>query len=230
MDRRRRRDALELTTTGLLVVYAKCVRPAEEAAWDAWEDDVHLPALCAGDGPWAATRFELTARPQPGMPGVRASPTSPSTSSTPTTPVRRRRARSIVDDALRAAGRVHPAHATMRGRRVRRPRPLRRPSRPPTSSRRGHILTHVLCTDPAREAEWDRVVRRAARARHAVVRRVLGHVAVASGARPAPGGTEPPHALRRRHRHRRRGGATFGGDPRRRRRRRAQASTRTPGG
>ena len=53
-------------TLGLVVVYAKCVRAADEPEWDAWEDDVHLPALCAGadgaDGAWAGTRFELTAR------------------------------------------------------------------------------------------------------------------------------------------------------------------------
>src|SRR5207249_747890 len=57
-------------TTGLLVVYAKCIRAPEEPDWDAWEDDVHLPALCTANGPWVATRFELTARPQPGMPGI----------------------------------------------------------------------------------------------------------------------------------------------------------------
>ena len=59
-----------MNTTGLLVVYAKCVHAVDEGAWDEWEDDVHLPAVCAPDGPWAATRFELTARPHPGMPGV----------------------------------------------------------------------------------------------------------------------------------------------------------------
>ena len=153
MDRRRRRAPLELTTTALLVVYAKCVRPAEEAAWDAWEDDVHLPALCVGDGPWAATRFELTARPQPGLPGpgfthvtiheLDADDAGAQAAST-----------LDRDDALRAAGRVHPAHATIaadvfvaHGRYGTKPAP--------DESRRGHILTHVLCTDPAREAEWD---------------------------------------------------------------------------
>ena len=59
-----------MPTTGLLVVYAKCARVPEEAEWNEWEDDVHVPALCAADGPWIATRFELTARPQPGMPGI----------------------------------------------------------------------------------------------------------------------------------------------------------------
>jgi hypothetical protein len=30
--------------TGPLIVYATCVREPEEAGWDVWEDDVHLPA------------------------------------------------------------------------------------------------------------------------------------------------------------------------------------------
>jgi len=112
VDRRRRRDPLELTTTGLLVVYAKCVRPAEEAAWDAWEDDVHLPALCTGDGPWAATRFELTARPQPGLPGPGF--THVTIHELDADDARAQAATTLDrDDALRAAGLVHPAHATI---------------------------------------------------------------------------------------------------------------------
>ena len=59
-----------MRTAGLLVVYAKCIRASEEPEWDKWEDDVHLPALCTAGGPWVATRFELTARPQLGMPGI----------------------------------------------------------------------------------------------------------------------------------------------------------------
>ena len=34
-------------TRGLVIVQAKCVRADAESDWDAWEDDVHLPALCA---------------------------------------------------------------------------------------------------------------------------------------------------------------------------------------
>ena len=35
----------EARTLGLVVVHAKCVRDADEPEWDAWEDDVHVPAL-----------------------------------------------------------------------------------------------------------------------------------------------------------------------------------------
>ena len=49
---------------------------------------------------------------------------------------------------------MHPAHATIaadvfvaHGRYGSKPEP--------SAARTGHILTHVLCTDPARVAEWD---------------------------------------------------------------------------
>jgi hypothetical protein len=59
-----------------------------------------------------------------------------------------------VDDALRAVGRMHPAHAAIaaevfvaHGRHGTNPAP--------STERTGRILTHVLCTDPTRVAEWD---------------------------------------------------------------------------
>jgi hypothetical protein len=142
-----------VVTTGLLVVYAKCIRAPEEAAWSEWEDDVHLPALCCADGPWVATRFELTARPQPGMPGIGF--THVTIYELDATDVAGQAARTLDrDDALRAEGRVHPAHATIaadvftaHGRFGTKPEP--------SPALHGHILTHVLCNDPAREAEWD---------------------------------------------------------------------------
>jgi hypothetical protein len=140
-------------TTGLLVAYAKCIRAPEEPAWDAWEDDVHVPALCAGGGPWVATRFELTARPQPGMPGIGF--THVTLYELDDADVAAQAARTLdADDALRGAGRVHPAHATVgvdvfvaHGPYGRKPEP--------SPALHGHILTHVFCNDPAREAEWD---------------------------------------------------------------------------
>ena len=49
------------------MTYEKCIRAPEEPQWDEWSDTVLVPALCTGDGPWVATRFELTAKPQLGM-------------------------------------------------------------------------------------------------------------------------------------------------------------------
>jgi hypothetical protein len=142
-----------VVTTGLLVVYAKCIRAPEEAEWNEWEDDVHLPALCHSDGPWVATRFELTARPQPGMPGIGF--THVTIYELDDADVAAQAARTLDrDDALHAEGHVHPAHATIaadvftaHGRFGTKPEP--------SPALHGHILTHVLCNDPAREAEWD---------------------------------------------------------------------------
>jgi hypothetical protein len=144
-----------LTTTGLLVVYAKCVRVDDEGTWDAWEDDVHLPAQCSRPGgPWAATRFELTARPQPGMPGIGF--THVTIHELDDADVSGQAARTLaVDDRLRAAGRMHPAHATV-GADVFAAHGPHGVKAPPSDARAGHILTHVLCTDPARLDEWDR--------------------------------------------------------------------------
>jgi hypothetical protein len=140
-------------TTGLLVVYAKCIRAPEEPEWDVWEDTVHLPAVCAGNGPWAATRFELTTRPEPGMPGIGF--THVTIYELDDDDVDAQAARALTGDgALHRDGRMHPAHATVgadvfaaHGRYGHKPAP--------SPARRGHILTHVLCNDRSREAEWD---------------------------------------------------------------------------
>ena len=58
-------------TTGLLIVFWKCVAPTEEAAWSRWHDEVHLlDLLGTPGGPCVATRWELAARLAPGMPGL----------------------------------------------------------------------------------------------------------------------------------------------------------------
>ena len=101
-----------MSTTGLLVTYAKCVRAAEEPAWDEWEDTVHVPAVCADGGPWATTRFELTARPQPGMPGIGF--THVTIYELDDRDVNAQAARAIACDAtLRDDGRMHPAHVAV---------------------------------------------------------------------------------------------------------------------
>jgi hypothetical protein len=148
-------------TRGLLVVHSKCVRAVDEPEWDEWEDDVHLRALCAsgdagnagGRGAWAATRFELTARPEPGMPGIGFTHVTILELDDPDVAAQAARVLAV-DGELRAAGRMHPAHAAIaadvfvaHGRYGTKAAP--------SSTRTGHILTHVLCTDPTRVVEWD---------------------------------------------------------------------------
>jgi hypothetical protein len=140
-------------TTGLLVVYAKCIRAAEEPSWDEWEDTVHVPALCGVHGPWVATRFELTARPRPGMPGIGF--THVTVYELDDIDVTAQAARTLdADDALRAEGRMHTAHAAV-GADVFRTHGPYGTKPEPSSALKGHILTYVLCNDPSREAEWD---------------------------------------------------------------------------
>jgi hypothetical protein len=140
-------------TAGLLVLQSKCVRVHDEPGWDEWADDVHLPALCGPTGAWAGTRFELTVRPEPGLPGVGF--THVTILELDDADVRGQARRVLaVDDALRAHGRMHPAHAAVgadafvaHGPHGTKPAP--------SAARTGHILALVLCTDPQRHAEWD---------------------------------------------------------------------------
>lgn len=140
-------------TRGLVVVHEKCVRAADEPGWDAWNDDVHLPALCGPGGAWAGTRFALTVRPEPGRPGLGFTHVTIIELDDPDVRAQAQRVLEV-DEVLRADGRMHPAHAAVaadvfvgHGQHGTKPAP--------SVARTGHILAHVLCTDPARVAEWD---------------------------------------------------------------------------
>jgi hypothetical protein len=135
------------------VTYEKCIRAPEEPQWDEWSDTVLVPALCTGGGPWVATRFELTAKPQLGMPGPGFTHVTIYELDEPDVAAQATRALDALD-ALRADGRVYPAHATMGADVYAAHGPFgTKPE--PSVALHGHILTNVLCNDPAREAEWD---------------------------------------------------------------------------
>jgi hypothetical protein len=114
---------------------------------------VHLPAAVHAGGAWVATRFELTTRPEPGMPGIGF--THVTVYELDAADVTAQAARALdVDRTLRAEGRMHRAHVVVgadvfaaHGRFGEKPEP--------SAALHGHILTHVLCNDPARVAEWD---------------------------------------------------------------------------
>jgi hypothetical protein len=57
-------------------------------------------------------------------------------------------------DALRAVGRMHPAHVAV-GAEVFAAHGPHADKPDPSSALHGHILAHVLCCDPTREADWD---------------------------------------------------------------------------
>lgn len=118
-----------------------------------WEDDVHLPASCTENGPWVATRFELTARPQPGMPGIGFTHVTIYELDDPDVVSQSTRTLGA-DHALRIEGRMHSGHVTV-GADVFRAHGLFGEKPEPSSALNGHILTYVLCNDPTREAEWN---------------------------------------------------------------------------
>jgi hypothetical protein len=141
-------------TTGLLVVFAKCNKPADEAAWSEWYDDVHLPDLLGdGNGPAVATRWELARKPEPGMPGIGFSHVTIYEFSGGDVTAQAERLVTL-DGELRAEGRIHGSHAVIdAGMFVAHGQWNRKP--PPSEALRGHILAFVLANDPTLEAEWD---------------------------------------------------------------------------
>ena len=222
VDRRRRRHPVELTTTGLLVVYAKCVRVDEEAAVGRMGGR-RAPPRVVRSRPVRGRRRASSSPlgPSPGMPGIGfthvtilelddADVAAPGGADP--------------DGRRRTAGRrAHACRARDdRCRRVRRARPLRREGRAVGGTRRGHILTHVLCTDPHRVDEWDAWYDDVHVPDMLCVRRVLGDVALAARARQAVG---PNHLTLYdvATDDRRGGGAALGGHARRGGGRRAQA-------
>ena len=156
MDRGGRGASLLSRTTGLLVLSEKCLRAADERAWDGWQHAVRLPALGGARGAWVATRFELAARPQPGMPGlgfthvtiVELDGVDVADAASRVLDAEERLLDADRDDAGAAAHAVIDASLfAAHGPHADKPEP--------SDALRGHILAHVMCNDPAREAEWD---------------------------------------------------------------------------
>ncbi len=145
-----------MSAAGLLIVATKCNQPPREEEWEAWYDDVHLPDLLdgwdGGDGPTVATRWALSRKPEPGMPGIGFSHvTIYEFAGDPTAAARHLAARQ---SQLHTDGRVHPTHAVVdaavfvaHGRWNAKP--------DPSDALRGHILAHVFPNDPDLEQEWD---------------------------------------------------------------------------
>jgi hypothetical protein len=141
-------------TTGLVIVCSKTNQPAAEAEWEQWYDDEHLPDLAAraGDALRVSTRFALTAKPQPGMPGLGY--THVTIHELAGDPAAAAAALFAADAELRAADRIHPVHAVADVHTLAAHGPYS--AKPePSVSLRGHILAWVYPNDPRLEAEWD---------------------------------------------------------------------------
>jgi hypothetical protein len=145
-----------MSAAGLLIVATKCNQPPREAEWEAWYDDVHLPDLLdgwpAGQGPTVATRWALSRKPEPGMPGLGFSHVA--IYELPDEPLAAAERLAARQAQLRADGRVHPTHAVVDvGLFVAHGRWADKPE--PSAELRGHILANVFANDPDLEAEWD---------------------------------------------------------------------------
>ncbi len=143
-------------TTGLMIVFCRTNLPAAEAEWERWYDDEHLPDLFARAGdaaPRVATRFALSVKPQPGMPGLGFSHVTIYEFDGDDPRVEMERLLAL-DGTLRAEGRIHPTHAVADVQTFLAHGPYRiKPD--PSPSLRGHILAWVYPNDPRAEAEWD---------------------------------------------------------------------------
>lgn len=145
-----------MPATGLLIVAVKCNQPTREEEWEAWYDDVHLPDLLDGwddeDGAVVATRWALSRKPEPGMPGIGFSHVT--IYEFGGDPVGAARALASRQAQVHADGRVHPTHAVVDAAVFVAHGPWTElPA--PSDARRGRILAHVFPNDADLEAEWD---------------------------------------------------------------------------
>ena len=141
-------------TTGLLISFTRCNVPAMEPEWDRWYDEVHLPDLLRYPGaPWVASRWELTQKPTPGMPGIGFSYVTIYELDEPDVPAQVERLLSR-DLKLRRDRAIHPNHAVVDAQMF-VAHGTHRAKTEPSAQLNGHILTYVLCNQPDREREWD---------------------------------------------------------------------------
>jgi hypothetical protein len=137
-----------VTTKALLILHEKCNKPAVEAEWVAWHREVHEPNFLA-TGAEHVTFWQLSTKPQSGMPGIGFSHVT--IAEYPTTEVP---SFPTALATMRASGRVHEAHTVVDGAvYVSHGEWNRKPV--PSDELRGHILAMVMPNDPSREAEWD---------------------------------------------------------------------------
>ncbi len=156
MDRRRRGASLLSRTTGLLVLSEKCLRAADEHEWDEWQHTIRLPWLGDVPGAGVATRFELTTRPQPGMPGVGFTHVTIVELEDAGVDAAASRVLDAEERLLGAdRGSVGPAAHVVIDASVFTAHGPHSVKPEPSAALRGHILAHVMCSDPAREMEWD---------------------------------------------------------------------------
>ncbi|HEY4331501.1 MAG TPA: hypothetical protein VGM78_02980, partial [Ilumatobacteraceae bacterium] len=131
-----------------LILHEKCNRAALEAEWVAWHHEIHQADIVAA-GATVTTFWQLSTKPEPGMPGLGFSHVTIAEYDTLTVP-------SFADTLaqLRDAGRIHSTHAVVDATTYVAHGVWDR-KRFPGPELRGHILALVMPNDPTVEAEWD---------------------------------------------------------------------------
>ncbi len=134
-----------------MFVATKCTTVDLAEEWSAWYTDDYLPALVGG-AVVAATRWCLGGTPAPGGPGPGHSHVSRLDVEGDPAEAARAVRRGVAE--MRRGGRIHPAHAET-AVDVWAAQGATAPVIDAASPRTAMIVAEVMCTDPAREPEWD---------------------------------------------------------------------------
>jgi hypothetical protein len=145
-----------VTTTGLLLTWARCSDAGARAEWEAWWDDTHLADVAAIVGSTRATRWALTTSDAAHHAGIGFTHVA----MYELDDVGGFAVERAIDSLARrwsqlwSQGRVHPRHVLAgvdaligHGPSGWHPEP--------TAALTGRILAFILCTDPSKGDEWD---------------------------------------------------------------------------
>lgn len=137
-------------TDGIVIVFTRPSDFSQEAAWEDWYDDVHLPDSADASGAWVVTRWEVSDRP---------SGYSPAAGFTHVAIYEfddvERGAPALLDlfEQRRASGDLHGAH-TITALDVLVPTGAWKGRLEPRDACTGQVIAYVGPNDPTLTAEW----------------------------------------------------------------------------
>ena len=138
-------------TRGIVTVFSRPSDFGQEAEWNAWYDEVHLPDTARAGSAWVVTRWETIDRP-PGF----SSPvgfTHLAVYELEDVESNATRLLGALDGPRRGAGALHPAH-TIIGVDVFKPVGRWSEKAEPHIGLNGQVIAYVGPNDPSRTAEW----------------------------------------------------------------------------
>jgi hypothetical protein len=136
-------------TKAIVTVFSRPSDFSQEADWDAWYDEQHVPATAAAGSAWVVTRWETTQRPAGFSEPVGFTHLAVYELEDPGT------AGQLLDrlDGRRSGDDVHPVH-TIIGVDVLTPVGRWNEKAEPHAGLPGQVFAYVGPNDPTREAEW----------------------------------------------------------------------------